>query len=73
MVSGGSGLGNGRSIRPLFHLWIVPEANMLSDQENHRLAEIELHFRVSDPAFFARMARRSELRRPWYRRWLRRV
>jgi hypothetical protein len=40
---------------------------MLSDQENHRLAEIELHLRLSDPPFFARM---SQVRRPWYRRWL---
>jgi hypothetical protein len=47
------------------------EAEMLSDQENHRLAEIELHLRLSDPSFFARMSRQAGPRRPWYRRWLR--
>ena len=45
---------------------------MLSDQENHRLAEIELHLRLSDPTFVVRMSRCALPRRPWYRRWLQR-
>lgn len=44
---------------------------MLSDRENHRLAEIELHLRLTDPSFFARMSRPHRSRKPWYRRWLR--
>jgi Protein of unknown function (DUF3040) len=46
---------------------------MLSDQENHRLAEIEFNLRVSDPRFIVRLDRikRRHLRpRRWFLRWI---
>jgi hypothetical protein len=46
--------------------------DMLSDQENHRLAEIEFNIRMSDPHFIARLDRikRRHLKpRPWFLRW----
>jgi hypothetical protein len=46
---------------------------MLSEQENHRLAEIEFHLRVTDPRFAVKMSRIAAgqaARRPWVLRWL---
>jgi hypothetical protein len=46
--------------------------DMLSDQENHRLAEIEFNLRMSDPHFIVkldRIKRRHLKPRPWFLRW----
>ena len=45
---------------------------MLSEQENHRLAEIEFNLRMSDPHFVVkldRIKRRHQRPRPWFLRW----